>query len=106
MTVVPEAPLGVIVTGIVPVWPGATVIGVNEARLVAGFALSASRSPVGELTVESNGAVAQSELPARLKLDLSKQQDLRYGENPHQAAALYVDLARGSGGSGKWCGST
>src|ERR1700733_16014405 len=45
------------VTGIVPVWPGATVIGANEPRLVAGFALSDSRSPVGELTVLSNGLV-------------------------------------------------
>src|ERR1700742_382063 len=33
------------------------LIGLNEARLVAGFALSASRSPVGELTVVSNGLV-------------------------------------------------
>ena len=33
------------------------MIGENEARLVAGFALSASRSPVGELTVVSNGLV-------------------------------------------------
>ena len=53
----PDAPLGVIVTGIVAVWSGATVIGWNESRLVAGFALSDSRSPVGELTVGSNGLV-------------------------------------------------
>ena len=38
----PGAPLGVIVTGIVPVWPGPMVIGLNEARLVAGSALSVS----------------------------------------------------------------
>src|ERR1700761_3817356 len=54
---VPDAPVGVIVTGIVPVWPGPTVIGANEPRLVAGFALSDSRSPVGELTAGSNGLV-------------------------------------------------
>jgi phosphoribosylaminoimidazolecarboxamide formyltransferase/IMP cyclohydrolase len=29
-------------------------------------------------------------LPERLHLALRRQQDLRYGENPHQAAALYV----------------
>ena len=52
----PDAPLGVIVTGIVPVWPGAMLIGPNDARLVAGSALSASRSPVDELTVESTGS--------------------------------------------------
>src|SRR4029077_19880535 len=57
VTFVPDGPLGVIVTGIVAVWPGPTVIGWNESRLVAGFALSDSRSPVGELTAESNGLV-------------------------------------------------
>lgn len=30
-------------------------------------------------------------LPKALNLSLSKSQDLRYGENPHQAAALYVN---------------
>ena len=29
-------------------------------------------------------------LPKKLRLKLTKQQDLRYGENPHQIAALYV----------------
>ncbi len=29
-------------------------------------------------------------LPKKLKIKLAKQQDLRYGENPHQKAALYV----------------
>jgi phosphoribosylaminoimidazolecarboxamide formyltransferase/IMP cyclohydrolase len=30
------------------------------------------------------------ELPGKLKLSLTKKQSLRYGENPHQPAALYV----------------
>jgi phosphoribosylaminoimidazolecarboxamide formyltransferase/IMP cyclohydrolase len=30
-------------------------------------------------------------LPAHVSLNLKKVQDLRYGENPHQRAALYVD---------------
>ena len=34
-------------------------------------------------------AVARSPLPARVTIEGSKVQDLRYGENPHQAAALY-----------------
>jgi len=35
-------------------------------------------------------------------LALRRQQELRYGENPHQAAALYVPAGRRTGGSG--CG--
>lgn len=33
-----------------------------------------------------------SAFPAQLSLSLSKQSDLRYGENPHQAAAFYVEV--------------
>src|SRR5215831_13085480 len=33
-------------------------------------------------------------LPERVHLALRKQQELRYGENPHQAAALYVPAGR------------
>jgi phosphoribosylaminoimidazolecarboxamide formyltransferase / IMP cyclohydrolase len=36
-------------------------------------------------------ATDQIALAAELDLHLHKQQDLRYGENPHQKAALYVD---------------
>jgi phosphoribosylaminoimidazolecarboxamide formyltransferase/IMP cyclohydrolase len=36
-------------------------------------------------------AVTPSQLPWTMNLALHKQQDLRYGENPHQKAALYVD---------------
>ncbi len=34
---------------------------------------------------------AQPGFPARLHLDLNKVADLRYGENPHQRAAMYSD---------------
>ena len=44
------------------------------------------------------------ELPGRLSLDLPRVQELRYGENPHQSAALYVasgvDLAPGTFSNG------
>jgi phosphoribosylaminoimidazolecarboxamide formyltransferase/IMP cyclohydrolase len=44
------------------------------------------------------------ELPGRLSLDLGRVQELRYGENPHQSAALYlasgVDLAPGAFSNG------
>jgi phosphoribosylaminoimidazolecarboxamide formyltransferase / IMP cyclohydrolase len=37
---------------------------------------------------------ARAILPERLHISLRKQQELRYGENPHQAAALYVPAGR------------
>lgn len=37
----------------------------------------------------SGNAAGESALPARVTLDLRKIRDLRYGENPHQRAALY-----------------
>jgi phosphoribosylaminoimidazolecarboxamide formyltransferase/IMP cyclohydrolase len=36
----------------------------------------------------------KSVLPERLHIALLRQQELRYGENPHQAAALYVPVGR------------
>jgi phosphoribosylaminoimidazolecarboxamide formyltransferase/IMP cyclohydrolase len=41
---------------------------------------------------------ARAILPERVHLSLRKQQELRYGENPHQAAALYVPAGRASEG--------
>ncbi len=37
---------------------------------------------------------ARAALPERVHVSLRKQQELRYGENPHQAAALYVPSGR------------
>jgi len=37
-------------------------------------------------------------LPERMHVALQKQQALRYGENPHQAAALYVPAGRAASG--------
>ena len=37
---------------------------------------------------------ARAILPERVHLALRKQQELRYGENPHQAAALYIPAGR------------
>jgi phosphoribosylaminoimidazolecarboxamide formyltransferase / IMP cyclohydrolase len=37
---------------------------------------------------------AKSALPERIHIALRRQQELRYGENPHQAAALYVPAGR------------
>ena len=38
--------------------------------------------------------IDKTPLPERLHLSLRRQQELRYGENPHQAAALYVPAGR------------
>jgi phosphoribosylaminoimidazolecarboxamide formyltransferase/IMP cyclohydrolase len=40
------------------------------------------------------GLVAKEVLPQRVFLALERQQGLRYGENPHQAAALYVPAGK------------
>ena len=37
---------------------------------------------------------ARAVLPERVHISLRKQQELRYGENPHQAAALYISAGR------------
>ena len=41
---------------------------------------------------------AKPVLPARVHIALRRQQELRYGENPHQAAALYVPAGRATEG--------
>src|SRR5258708_2914681 len=43
----------------------------------------------GRVTLEAKPA-----LPERVHFALRRQQELRYGENPHQAAALYVPAGR------------
>jgi AICAR transformylase/IMP cyclohydrolase PurH len=59
-------------------------------QLVGGYFqfFSSRRSKSQEKDAADIASVA---LPAELHLNLHKQQDLRYGENPHQKAALYVD---------------
>jgi phosphoribosylaminoimidazolecarboxamide formyltransferase / IMP cyclohydrolase len=49
-------------------------------------------SELERLSVESGHAtlVAKETLPQRVNIALEKLQSLRYGENPHQAAALYI----------------
>jgi phosphoribosylaminoimidazolecarboxamide formyltransferase/IMP cyclohydrolase len=47
----------------------------------------------GHVTLGERGV-----LPARMHFALRRQQELRYGENPHQAAALYVPVGRAPAG--------
>jgi phosphoribosylaminoimidazolecarboxamide formyltransferase/IMP cyclohydrolase len=49
------------------------------------------------LSAAESGHVALTDrtlLPERVHISLRRQQELRYGENPHQAAALYVPAGR------------
>jgi len=52
------------------------------------------------LSAESGHAalVAKQLLPQRVNIALQKQQPLRYGENPHQAAAMYVPAGKAPSG--------
>lgn len=44
---------------------------------------------------------SEGELPEKLTLELEKVQSLRYGENPHQSAALYLDPKNSRPGAAK-----
>ena len=57
--------------------------------------LESLQPPTGE-EQQSAAVDNASGLPASLRLNLRRKQTLRYGENPHQAAALYAD-GSGSG---------
>src|SRR5438309_6670492 len=52
------------------------------------------------LSADSGHAALEAKpvLPERVHIALRRQQELRYGENPHQAAALYVPTGRAPGG--------
>jgi phosphoribosylaminoimidazolecarboxamide formyltransferase / IMP cyclohydrolase len=45
----------------------------------------------GNFSLPEVQSEAQTGFPARLHLELNKVMDLRYGENPHQRAAMYSD---------------
>ena len=69
--------------------------------LIAQY-LAQQASPALQAGVETPDTAAQDLLPRDLNLTLTKKQDLRYGENPHQRAALYVSSTpRGGGGGAK-----
>jgi phosphoribosylaminoimidazolecarboxamide formyltransferase / IMP cyclohydrolase len=50
----------------------------------------------------ANAVPARTEYPAVLSLQLTKTQDLRYGENPHQSAAFYRDAKPAEGTLAGW----
>ncbi len=54
---------------------------------------------LGEVTVEADGSFTRGTTSSRWTPVLSKVRDLRYGENPHQAASWYTAGPHGFGGA-------
>jgi phosphoribosylaminoimidazolecarboxamide formyltransferase / IMP cyclohydrolase len=68
----------------------------TRARLAAkAFAHTAHYDALVAAYLRSSQARPPAEFPATLPLILTKVQDLRYGENPHQPAAFYRDALSG-----------
>ncbi|WP_207590878.1 bifunctional phosphoribosylaminoimidazolecarboxamide formyltransferase/IMP cyclohydrolase [Halomontanus rarus] len=73
--------------------------GAVDVDLEASEAQSASDSragseatrKTGEVTVEADGADEEGGLPTRRLVSDDRYDTLRYGENPHQDAAVYID---------------
>ena len=61
-----------------------------------GYDVALNRFVIGA-EGEVTGAPQRVAFPNRLNLQLVKVQDMRYGENPHQAAAFYRDLDPAAG---------
>jgi len=68
----------------------------------AGLVAETARAPVEPPAAENDAAP----LPTRFSLDLQQRLPLRYGENPHQSAALYAPAGTSVGLAGlkKLCG--
>lgn len=74
---------------------GSTSLGFRKQLAVEAFAQSSyydglvQRYLMNQLSPSMAPSITQAALPDALTLPLSKITDLRYGENPHQQAALY-----------------
>jgi phosphoribosylaminoimidazolecarboxamide formyltransferase/IMP cyclohydrolase len=75
---------------------GGSISRETRARLARkAFATTAAYDSAISMTLQK---LANGALPQNLHLNFRKVKDLRYGENPHQQAALYVDPAAGGRG--------
>ena len=70
---------------------GASVITALTAQNTTGVS-GIHQVPAGFVTAQID-AVFSDLTVAAVKIGMTKVQDLRYGENPHQTAAFYRDLA-------------
>lgn len=68
---------------------GSVTIGLRERLAAAAFARTASYDGAISAYFASRGG--ETPLPAVLSLRFQQRQALRYGENPHQKAAFYVE---------------
>jgi len=64
-------------------------------RALATQAFAHTAAYDGQISQWLSSVDDKSALPARLNLNLDRVQALRYGENPHQAAALYCERTTG-----------
>jgi phosphoribosylaminoimidazolecarboxamide formyltransferase/IMP cyclohydrolase len=58
---------------------------------LAAFQRTAEYDRTISQTLERKFSAEESKFPNRLSFSVVKRQELRYGENPHQTAAVYVD---------------
>src|SRR5215216_1652823 len=72
--------------------PDSSVMTGGITAFAGGSSFSASRDDVGE---EFSVEEFRGQLPGQKSWTISKLTDLRYGENPHQIAALYQMAVRG-----------
>jgi phosphoribosylaminoimidazolecarboxamide formyltransferase/IMP cyclohydrolase len=69
---------------------GGTLADATRRRLaVKAFERTANYDSAIHAWLAAQEEGAEADLPARLSVELSRAQSLRYGENPHQQAALY-----------------
>jgi phosphoribosylaminoimidazolecarboxamide formyltransferase / IMP cyclohydrolase len=64
-------------------------------------AIAATLSRITHESGKFQPAQAQNDFPAKLEFSLNKVMDLRYGENPHQRAAMYFDGSGAGVANGK-----
>jgi phosphoribosylaminoimidazolecarboxamide formyltransferase/IMP cyclohydrolase len=65
-------------------------------------AIAAYMSSLAEAAPAQNAEPARHAWPETLTIQMRQQQALRYGENPHQSAAFYVDAQRPAGVLGSY----
>ena len=71
---------------------GGALGGETRGRLArAAFATTAAYDAAIASTLEARASEADTAIPETLRIVAPREATLRYGENPHQAAALYTD---------------
>lgn len=74
---------------------GATSLETRRRLAQKAYAHTAAYdTTIAAYLAEQLGAAPAEQFPPKLELQFEKVQDLRYGENPHQKAAFYVDPVR------------